>query len=397
MRNVKIAAVAIVLTLVVVTFVAQPVSANPTTRRQSLRAYIDENYDTTEGGYSFPDQQVSRADPTWGAMGIFEEWGLLDDRPPVVDFMKLKNFTQKLHWTLVSETADRYGGFGEYIAGPVDQQSAYDGINLFDLLSSSVLMDIPDIDEIQLNGTAALYWINQTQYEDGGFSDRVDQPPDILSTYYALHSMEIALQTDEADTWEKWLLNRTAMVDWILSCRDGDAFKLNPDSERVGVTSTAAAVLALTILGESITEHLAIIDWLVSRQVTDETATFVGGFEETLLANDTNIESTYWALTALDMLGGIESVDADLAVRFIVDCQAADGSWGTVPGFELGSLYFAFYAIKSLNNLGTQYMDLLNEEDPNNLPPPLIDWKWVFVIGLIIIAAVAGLIALRLD
>ncbi|MFW9846670.1 MAG: prenyltransferase/squalene oxidase repeat-containing protein, partial [Candidatus Thorarchaeota archaeon] len=320
MRSVKIAALTIVLALVVVTFVAQPVSANPTTRRESLRAYMDEHYDSTEGGYSLPGFQTSYVYPTFAAMAIFEEWNLLEVRPPIVDYLMIKNFTQKLHWTLVSETTDRYGGFGEYIAGPVDQQSAYDGLNLFDLLSSSALIDIPDIDDIKLNGTAALFWINQTQYEDGGFSDRIGQPPDMLSTYYALHSMEIALETNEDDTWEKWLLNRTAMIDWILSCRDGDAFKLNPNSERVGVTATAAAVLALTVLGESITDHLDIIDWIVSRQVVDETATFVGGFEETLLSNDTNLESTYWALVALDMLGGIESVDADLAARFIVDC-----------------------------------------------------------------------------
>ena len=74
MRSVKIAALAIAIALVVVTLVAQPVSANPTTRRQSLRAYIDDNYDVIEGGYSLPNQEVSRADPTVGAILIFDDW-----------------------------------------------------------------------------------------------------------------------------------------------------------------------------------------------------------------------------------------------------------------------------------------------------------------------------------
>ncbi|MFW9888834.1 MAG: prenyltransferase/squalene oxidase repeat-containing protein [Candidatus Thorarchaeota archaeon] len=398
MRSVKIAAITIAITLVVVIIAAQPVSANPTTRRQSLRAYIDENNDATEGGYTKPGQQASYVYTTYGALSIFNDWGLLGVRPPVIDFLKVKNFTQKLHWTLVSETTDRYGGFGEYIAGPVNQKNAFDGINLFDLLSQDVLGDIPDINSVQLNGTAALYWINQTRAEEGGFSDEVGNSPDLVSTFQALNSIEIALQTDADDTWEKWLQNSTATIDWILSCVGGDAFKLSPESDLPGITATAAGVLALTILGEPIPNSQGIIDWILQRQVisTDSNA-FIGGFEEGLLTNDTNLGSTYWALRTLDLLGGMASVDADAASRFIVDCQAADGSFALVPGVEVGSMYLSSYAVKSLGYLGAQYEDMLLEEDPNNPPPPLIDWRWGVIIGIIVAAAIGGLYALRLD
>ncbi len=399
MRSVKVAAVTIAIALVVLTLVAQPVSANPTTRRQSLRAYIDENYDAVaEGGYSLPDELVSRVDPTFGAISIFNEWDLLGVRPPVIDFLKVKNFTQKLHWTLVSETADRYGGFGEYIAGPVDQQSAYDGINLFDLLSQQVLNDIPNIENVELNGTAALYWINQTQTESGGFSDRVGDSPDIVSTYYALNSMEIALQTSEEDTWEKWLLNSTATVEWILSCREGDVFKLSPESSIVGVTATAAGVLALEILGETIPNRQAIINWLVDRQVvSDEYDAYLGGFEEGILTNDTNLASTYWALRALNLLNGIAAMDGNMASRFIVDCQAADGSFALAPNSSVGSLYLASFAIRALDYLGADYENLLNEEDPNNPDPPFLDWRWILILGIVVVAAIGGFYALRMD
>jgi prenyltransferase beta subunit len=398
MRSVKIAAITIAITLVVVTIAAQPVSANPTTRRQSLRAYIDENYDVTEGGYTLPGQQLSYVYTTYGAISIFNDWGLLGVRPPVIDFPMVKNFTQKLHWTLVSETTDRYGGFGEYIAGPVNQQNAFDGINLFDLLSQDVLGDIPGINSVELNGTAALFWINQTQTEEGGFSSEVGSSPDLISTFQALNSMEIALQTNEDDTWEKWLQNSTATIDWILSCMDGDVFKLSPESDLPGVTATAAGVLALTILGEPIPNPQGIIDWILQRQVssTDSNA-FIGGFEEGLLTNDTNLASTYWALRTLDLIGGLASIDADTASRFIVDCQAADGSFALVPGVDVGSMYISSYAVKSLSYLGAQYEDMLLEEDPNNPPPPLIDWRWGFIVAIIGVAAIGGLYALRLD
>jgi prenyltransferase beta subunit len=384
MRSIKIAAVTIAVALVVLTLVAQPVSANPTTRSQSLRAYLDENYDSIEGGYTLPDQQASYVDATFGALSIFDDWDLLGARPPVIDFLRMKNFTQKLHWTLVGETAERYGGFGKYIAGPVEQQSAFDAINMFDLLSQDVLSDIPNMDTVVFNGTAALIWINQTQTESGGFSDQVDNSPDLVSTFYALNSIEISLETSEDDTWEKWLWNSTATAEWILSCREGDGFKLSPESNIAGVTATVAAVLALTIL--------------VDRQViSSEYSVFVGGFEESILTNDTNVASTYWALRALDLLGGLASVDADLASRFIVDCQAADGSFALIPDADTGSLYYSSYAIKALSYLGTEYENLMQEEDPNNPPPPLIDWRWGLILAIIVVAAVGGLYALRMD
>ncbi|MHA1938546.1 MAG: prenyltransferase/squalene oxidase repeat-containing protein [Candidatus Thorarchaeota archaeon] len=398
MRSVKIAAITIAIALVVLTLVAQPVSANPTTRRQSLRAYIDENYDITEGGYALVSDEISSAAPTFGALSIFDDWDLLGVRPPVIDFLKLKNFTQKLHWTLVAESVDRYGGFGEYIAGPVNQKNAFDGINIFDMLSQDVLGDIPNIDRVEFNGTAALYWINQTQTESGGFSDEVGNSPDLVSTFYALNSMEIAIQTSDEDTWEEWLYNSTATAEWILSCREGDGFKLSPDSNIVGVTATAAAVLALTILGETIPNHQGIINWILSRQViSSQYNVFLGGFEESLLTNDTNLASTYWALQALDLLGGLASVDADLVSRFIVDCQAADSSFALIPGADTGSLYYASYAVKALSYLGTEYENLMDEEDPNNPPPPLIDWRWGLIAGIIVIAAVGGLYSTRMD
>jgi prenyltransferase beta subunit len=398
MRSVKIAAVAIAVALVVLTLVAQPVSANPTTRSQSLRAYIDENYDSIEGGYTLPNQQASYVDTTFGALSIFDDWDLLGVRPPVIDFLKMKNFTQKLHWTLVSETTDRYGGFGKYIAGYVDQQNAFDAINMFDLLSQDILADIPNMDTVVFNGTAALFWINQTQTESGGFSDEVGNSPDLVSTYYALNSIEISLETSEDDTWEKWLWNSTATVEWILSCREGDGFKLSPVSNIVGVTATAAAVLALTILGETIPNHQGIVNWILDRQViSSEDNLFVGGFEESFLTNDTNVASTYWALRTLDLLGGLASVDADLASRFIVDCQAADGSFALIPDANTGSLYYSSYAIKALSYLGTEYENLMQEEDPNNPPPPLIDWRWGLILAIVVVAAVGGLYALRMD
>ncbi|MHA2432858.1 MAG: prenyltransferase/squalene oxidase repeat-containing protein, partial [Candidatus Thorarchaeota archaeon] len=200
------------------------------------------------------------------------------------------------------------------------------------------------------------------------------------------------------DVIDDWLLNRTAITEWILSCREGDAFKLSPASDVAGVTATAAAMMALNILEAlpSLAETQSITDWVLARQVvSSEGDVSVGGFEESLKSNDTNVASTYWALETLDLFGRIDEVDDELAATFILDSQAADASWGLVPGIEVGRLYYAHYAIRSLYLL--DQLDMLNEEDPNSPPLPIFDWKFALVIGIIVVAAVGGFMSVRMD
>ncbi|MFX0108610.1 MAG: prenyltransferase/squalene oxidase repeat-containing protein, partial [Candidatus Hodarchaeota archaeon] len=138
--------------------------------------------------------------------------------------------------------------------------------------------------------------------------------------------------------------------------------------------------------------------WLLDRQILDsDVFEFIGGFNEGVGTNDSNIATTWYALKGLETLTALDQVDAEAAAEFILNCQAADGSWGLVPGISSGRLYFAGQAIESLAILGDTYITMLNQENPHNIPPPLIDWRWAVVIGIIITAIILGLVALRLD
>ncbi len=395
MKYGRIAAIAVVLALVLLSVAAQPAAANPGTRNESLRAYIDEHYDAVEGGYHLPTSDFSRNEPTFAAVAILDDLDVLSIRPPFKppeDLVKMIDFAIELQ---SNETDEEYGGFGESAFGIVNQYTTYNAVNLFYLLSAQD--DIPGISSKAINETAVLIWINGTQTTSGGFSSQPGDSPDAVSTFYALHSMDAVLR-DQPGVIDDWLLNKTATIEWITSCRVGDGFKLSPASSIAGVTPTAAALMSLNILDAlpSPSEMQSITDWVLARQVvSSDGGVLVGGFEESFKSNDTNVASTFWALELLDLFGGTESVNRTPAARFVLDSQAADGSWGLVPGIDKGRLYYAYYAVRSLSLLGQ--LAMLGEEDPSSPPPPLFDWKIALIIGIIVVAAVGGYMSIKMD
>ncbi len=406
MNKVQAVSIVVILSLIATSFVVLSMPVQ-NTRWQNLENYMKENYDDPvnngEGGYTFPDSDTARLYPTVGAIMAYQEMDMLSIRPPVIDLVKTKNFTQKLQWKSGGEDYERWGGFSLYIAGPVSIENSYWAIKLWDILDAQ--SDIPGMDDItSINATAALVYINKTQSEKGGFGAEDGTPPDLISTYYALYILNKMVDIT-GDSVEDWLWNATRTTQWILNCTEGSAFKLTPESYIPSLSATAAGLLALKELNQlsalTATEQQNIRNWVIQRQVTESIAGEpTGGFTESILTNDTNLESTFHALEVLDLIGGIESIDADAAAQFIIDSQAADGTWGNVPGMEEGALFYAGLALKMLNMLDPvnhSYLELINTVDTSNPTEPLVDWRLLFIAALIIGAAMIGLVALRID
>lgn len=400
MKRTKAAGLIIGIAIIVMTFTMQPVAG--ATRYDSLYTFINDSYDSVEGGYAYYEQETSRSDASFAAAAILSEWDILQRKPPVINITRLKQLTYKLQWRSGGEDSDKYGGFSEYIAGPVNQKNTYDTLSLLDILDDEVYSDIIGINnpDIQVNYTSILVWLNKTYTTEGGFGSEPGSPADMVSTYYALSSMSYALEIldDSEQTWDKWLWNRTATIQWILNSRDGDVFKLTPHAYNPSVTATAAAILALNILSETtrIGDLQPLVDWILDRQTMDDND-FVGGFEEGALTNDSNLVTTYWAIILLDSVNALAEVNATAASRFILSCQAGNGGFATVPDVATGSMYHAYEAVISLSRLGEEYNNMINELDPNTPIVPFVDWRFLLVGGIIIAAAVAGLVAMRLD
>ncbi|TXT55923.1 MAG: conserved exported protein of unknown function [Candidatus Thorarchaeota archaeon] len=394
MKKGKAICIAIALALVTMTFIVQPVSAS-STRLESLRAYIDPRYDPDTGAYGFEEGGASWASATYSALTLFEAQNLLDARPPIIDMFDTKNFTARIQWdTGDPEEEDRYGGFSRYQAGPVDMRSTYVGIELWRMISEHQ-QGIPNIENVDFNETAVMVFLNKTQNDDGGFGSVVGADSDMLSTYQGLYIMSY-IDSNFEESMDVWLQNETMTYNWIMECFKDQAFLLHPDARSAGVTPTATALMALDIL-DRLTSFDAqdVENWLINRQITEEDQGFVGGFEEGVNTNDTNIISTYYALEAFTLFGSISSVNTSIAEDFILSCQAADGSWGLNPGVEEGSFPYIAYAISSLDMIDA--MDGLNEIDPNSENYPLIDWRIALVIGVIVAAVIIGILSVKMD
>lgn len=47
------------------------------------------------------------------------------------------------------------------------------------------------------------------------------------------------------------------------------------------------------------------------------------------------ISGIYWGLTALDLLGSLESLNKEQVIKFVVDCQQQDGTTTLLPQISL--------------------------------------------------------------
>jgi prenyltransferase beta subunit len=404
MRSVKVVAFTLAIAFVLLAFTAQPVAA--ANRYDSLRTYMNSRYDAARGGYSIPGDGVTRINPTYGAITIMNEVGTLDNRPPPVPITDVLNFIVTHQWLTGNEDEEpRFGGLSDYLLGPVTQIVNYHGLVTWQLLEAQG--DVPGVPDYDINVTASLFWINKTQTAEGGFgvsAEALDEGdgPDLLSTAYALASIRI-LDTmyQEENAWS-WLINETATVEWIESCFDGDAYKMSPDSYLPSVTATAAAVIAYHALDplSTVPHSSSIQSWLRDRQILDyETPEFIGGFEEGNGTEVPSLTSTYYALTAMDILATVSTTNVTAAQSFLLNCQSEDGAFANAPGFATGSLLYGGYVCEvfGMAEFGGANDVLSSSAFPYSPGATGVEWRTFVIIGIIFVAAVLAVLAVRAD
>jgi prenyltransferase beta subunit len=402
MKRVKVITIGFAFMLLFVAAAVQPVAA--ASRSDSLRSYISGRFDVERGGYSPPLDNVVRVSSTYGAVLALNELGSLASRPPPVNLTAVLDSLVIRQWNIDSEENDslldyqRYGGFSEYLVGPVTMNMNQMGIILLDMLKAQ--SDYPGIDDLDVNETSLLINLDRAQTASGGFSSIPTNDPDIVSTYQALFILDFLDTYNPAlNAWDV-LNNETATLEWINSCRSGDGFKLSPDSDSIGVIPTAAGILALDLLPSvsTVSGLQTATNWVLARQVIDEDlGLFSGGFEEGLNTGDPNFESTYYALKLLEFSGGLVSVNETEVIDFILNCQAEDGAFAFIPEADTGNLVYAGQACELLNLFGNAASILASSEDPYSVGGFALDWRYLVVAGIIIVAFVLAIISVKSD
>lgn len=400
MKRVKV--ITITFAFMLVLFAASIQNVAAASRSDSLSSYINSRYNVAQGGYGPESDNVVRVDATYGAILALNELGSLVIRPPPVNLTKALESLINRQWKTNAPLNDldkmRFGGFSEYILGPVTIKMTYYGIILLDLLKAQ--SDYPGINAKDIDTEGVMVFVNKTQSNDGGFSSTPGVNPDIISTFQALFIIDFMDTYDpELNAWD-WLRNETATIEWINNCKEGIAYKLNPNSELPSVTSTASAIMALDLLPSisTIPNLQDATEWILARQVeVSEEAQFSGGFEEGVGTSDPNFISTYYAIKALDRTGGIMSVNSSAAINFILNSQVEGGSWGFMPGAGSGNLVYSGQACELLNILGNAASILSSSIDPFTTGGIVLDWRVFLIIGILVVALVVAVVALRLD
>ncbi|MFW9787940.1 MAG: prenyltransferase/squalene oxidase repeat-containing protein [Candidatus Thorarchaeota archaeon] len=404
MKRVKVVALALTFTFVLLAFTAQPVAA--ASRYDSLRSYMTSRYDAVRGGYSIPGEGVVRINPTYGAISIMNAVGTLDNRPAPVTIVDVMDFLVSHQMTSGEEDDPdnvRYGGLSDYLLGPVSNGINYRGLVLWHHLKDQ--SDIPGTGDYDINATANLLWINRTYTESGGYASTAEiasegGDPDLLSTAYALASFRILDDLYPLENALDWIFNETATVDWIENCKVGGAYKLSPDSTLPSVTATYAAVLAYTALYPAITvpDSSNLHAWLLDRQVLDDDELeFIGGFEEGNGTEVPSLLSTYFALSAMNMLDTITTANSTAAEAFVLNCQTPEGSFANAPGYSTGSLLYSGYACQILDFLFDGAMSSLSSQDPFSPGDTGFEWRTYVIIGILVIVVVLAVLGVRAD
>jgi prenyltransferase beta subunit len=399
MKRVKVIAITLAFTFVLLAFTAQPVAA--ASRYDALMSYMNSRYDAVRGGYTIPGEGVTRIDPTYGAITIMDAVGIIHNRPPPVTITSIMDFIVTNQWSTGDEDEEpRFGGFSEYLLGPVTIGGNYRGLVTWNILMAQ--SDIPGTENYDINATANLLWINKTQTASGGFGIETGASPDLLSTAYALMSIRLIDTLYPLENAWDWLQNETATVEWIESCKSGVAYMLNPNSDTASVTATAAAVLAYRALdsGAAIPGAANIQTWLRSRQILDhEVPEFIGGFEEGNGTEEPNLLSTYYSLKALEALATLHTLNTTSAESFILNCQSTDGSFAIVPGFSTGKLIYSGYACEmlSMSEFDGALSILSSSEDPNSPGDTGFEWRTLVIVGIVVVALVLAILAVRAD
>ncbi|TFG32419.1 hypothetical protein EU527_10080 [Candidatus Thorarchaeota archaeon] len=399
MKRVKVVTIAFAFMIVLLAASTQQVAA--ASRSDSLRSYINSRYDVQRGGYSPPSDSVVRIDTTYGAILALNELGSLDSRPPPVNITKVLDALIARQWKSNQSTdldRARFGGFSEYLLGPVTIKMTFMGIILLNMLKAQ--SDYPGINVKDIDTEAIMVFVNKTQTSDGGFSSVPQSNADIISTFQALFIIDYLDEYDQDLNPWNWLWNETATLEWINSCKEGDAYKLHPNSDLPSVTATASAIMALDLLPSisTVPGLQTATEWVLARQVeSSDDPDFLGGFEEGVGTNDPNFISTYYALKVLDHTGGIVSVNSSAAINFILNCQVEGGAWGFIPGASSGNLVYAGQACELLNMLGNAASILSSSVDPYAPGGIVLDWRIFVIIGVLVVALVVAVIAVRMD
>jgi prenyltransferase beta subunit len=192
----------------------------------------------------------------------------------------------------------------------------------------------------RINTTALGVWVDQVHVNNTptwGWTNT--SQPTIVSTSLVVEILDIANALTN-------ISNESALIDWILDCQNSTGgFGIRANDTSPSLMTTYYAVSALDRLGElDSLDEAAIRDYVLNHQLPD------GGFAT--VGSDPDLASTYWALETLLLVSNLSSVTNTTGIsQWIIGLQQTDGGFSRLPGESSSYLASSFYAVSILYTL----------------------------------------------
>ena len=320
------------------------------TQKVALQFYLASLYNSQDGGYSLSSGGASDVQSTYYAISSLDA---INKTVP--------NQNKTLYYILNCSKSD--GGFG-YKPDTInttynsDFKSGWAAVKGIDILEKN-----SSLNKINNNFYRESYynWLYEHQAENGLFGEISLQANywGVLSNY----------QTDPESFIDKIEIKK--IWEFIENCYDKKegGFGYTPDEDSsLFATYCAIRIFEMFNAYEDIEfpDLNETTQYIVGMQNSDggfelgldleQILSFFGPlgniFSSLLKANMSTVESTYWAMSSLKTLDGLEGIDEDDLLHWISSCQNADGGFSVILGFHSDTIstYFGLEIFKLVND-----------------------------------------------
>jgi geranylgeranyl transferase type-2 subunit beta len=189
------------------------------------------------------------------------------------------------------------------------------------VLSLGILDDLD-----KMNETACIDYVIACQNPDGGFGFGPGEGPNMMAT---------GLATWALDTLGKLgLMDEDSCVDFIASCQDPEGgFKPNPNIPVPNAMGTGMAVLSLERLDRlDIVNRDLCVNFVAGLQREEGNFSFASQSMPMMEEKVPKSAITYGALACLKTLDGLDEINLDASISYIIRCQNPDGGFGGCLG-----------------------------------------------------------------
>lgn len=270
--------------------------------------------------------------------------------------LNIESFYRNFFFDYIFEKQNIDGSYSD-IAGFGNLISTYEAIETLEITNKSYLEH-----KINLGDTSNIANYISTSLNEGGWGFKANQylnDSDIISTFCAI---ELAYSLSESSLLLNQNIEEFINSTWFLGSYrlTNDSLVSNPETTFYGVKS---------FLGMNMSYN-SIELLLIGAYFNASYNPFDGGYINTLTGT-TDVQSTYYAISSLDLLG-LPLKNASKTLEYVLNCSNNDGGFGIRPNVTMSDFTSGWAAMKSIKIL--ESMLLLTPLQSNFINQTKIDY-----------------------